>query len=54
MKTHKKNKTLKNKCIFLFGYGSLMNDYSRMKTHKKHRKKYPTINRGPNLRTKPL
>lgn len=43
MKTHKKNKTLKNKCIFLFGYGSLMNDYSRMKTHKKHRKKYPTL-----------
>lgn len=50
MKTHKKNKksknkTLKNnrKCIFLFGYGSLLNDYSRNKTHTKTTKKYPIV-----------
>lgn len=44
-KVNKKNKTLKNnkKCIFLFGYGSLMNDCSRKKTHKKVSKKYPVV-----------
>ena len=42
---HKKNRTLKklNNCIFLFGYGSLMNDCSRKKTHKKISKKYPVV-----------
>ena len=52
MKNIKKNnkkqnnrKTQKNKqeCVYIFGYGSLMSEKSRFKTHKQESKAYPVV-----------
>ena len=42
-KKNKKNKTLKNKNIYIFGYGSLINELSRHLTSNKIKNTIPTI-----------
>jgi len=41
---HKKTqKTQKKECVYIFGYGSLMNDLSRFKTHVHTKKTYDAV-----------
>lgn len=42
--SHKKtNKKQKKECVYIFGYGSLMNDLSRFKTHVHTKKTYDAV-----------
>ena len=42
-KTQKNKKKQKKECVYIFGYGSLMNDLSRFKTHVHTKKTYDAL-----------